>query len=298
MFGGANCMLALYALFAACKKPKGMLFKLADDDKFIGHAAGSKELTLVSYDKASRFNLEDLENQAEKKLVTDDKKEMFAQHGWWIFRKWFEMDSYEEGNKQGFNIVYSAPNVYILMRDGSCLSADSGIFRKVDCTSKEVNKFKMCKNKRCKDEDSGRMSKKINFMMCAIKHSMNSDYDLSLRSNREKSRSNMPNARSSDDSSNYQDSRARRHRQKHKHERSSEGLSSEWNENAFSNVLGLRPMRKHPRKYRKYVDSDSMASSSDDDSDSSGFQSGDCRAFHEILYNKRRSRYNRGNANC
>ncbi|KAI4291684.1 hypothetical protein PAPHI01_0958 [Pancytospora philotis] len=166
--------------FICCQERKGVYFKDVNSERFIGKASGSDELTVVEADNAIRFVLEDLENQAEKRLKTEDDKSAFSERGWWIFRKWYELNPKGEADRQGIRLVYSAPDVYILMRDDSCLSAESGIFRKEDCTNKAVNKFRMCATKKCNPTED-KLNRKLKFIQCALAHSMYQDLDRNSR---------------------------------------------------------------------------------------------------------------------
>lgn len=274
--------MLLHAVLIACHSRRGVLFKLVDDDRFIGHASGSRKLTLVPYDRSIRFVLEDHSNQAQKKLVNEDKTEMLTQHGWSIFRKTYKMDPYSRGDRNGFNIVYSAPNVYILMRDGKCLSAASGIFRKIDCTDKDVNKFRMCKNRRCREWDADHVNRNLEFIRCALSRSMMNDYDLALRSGGERY---VPHRHGDSD-----ESGDRRHRHRSGGNSSS---SSGWDGDAFSNILGLAPTGEFYQRKCPLGDQscDPLAGTG---YDNYGFGNGSCR----IAYDWLRRRYNGGNANC
>lgn len=226
-------------------RTNGILFKLVDEDKYIGRSPGSQDMSLVPYDSAIRFNIENMENQAEKKLVTLDKQGAFTENGWWLFRKSYEIDPPNDDEKQGFNIVYSGPNEYILMRDESCLSASTGLFRKVECTSKEVNKFKMCKNRRCSDKGSS-SGKDLRFIKCAIAHIITEDYDRHLMRHRRRRSHRGPGRRSplrhdryDDTDDGYGSQSDERHRNRDR------AYDSKWSDDRFFDTLrGKRQWRK------------------------------------------------------
>lgn len=172
-----NYLIVLLSLIYAKRnnEPKGVVFKLftesrtpGNDDKeqFIGHTPDSQVMTLVDYGNATRFILKDTSNVAEKKLMTPDNTFTFTEKGWWILRKSFELEKTDDEAKQGFNIVYYAPDVWVIMRNESCLTVVDGIFRKVWCTDKNVNKFKMCKDRKCRS--NGSSDPDMKFIKCAL----------------------------------------------------------------------------------------------------------------------------------
>lgn len=145
-----NLIILIFKIYA--KKRPGVLFQDIDTEKYIGQDKGSGQLKLVDYKEAIRFKLEELPSDASAKKMSDINTEnTFTETGWWIFPKNFYMKDYKKESKQGFQIVYYKQGEYILMRDGSCLSVKSGVFKKVNCERKDVNVFRMCQNRKCKD---------------------------------------------------------------------------------------------------------------------------------------------------
>ncbi|KAI5169238.1 hypothetical protein PAEPH01_0557 [Pancytospora epiphaga] len=178
-----HCLILLFLiehLASKSKEKEGVYFKTVDGEQFIGHDSGDKELKLVNFDHAVRFKLGDIEHQGEKRLETIDGKDAFTEKGPWYWPgyKWFVMDEKGAEAKQGFNIVYSAPDVWVLMRDNYCLSATSGKFRKEYCTDKNIPKFRMCKNKKCKNKGD-KLAKDIKFIKCALAMTVMPDRKLS-----------------------------------------------------------------------------------------------------------------------
>lgn len=133
-------------------RKSGVLFQDINSEKYIGREPSNGQLKLVEYKEAIRFKLEELSDISTKKMTDVKSNNIFTETGWWIFPKNFYMKDYTKDSKQGFQIVYYNPGEYILMRDGSCLSSKSGVFKKVNCKKGDVNIFKMCINRRCKDE--------------------------------------------------------------------------------------------------------------------------------------------------
>lgn len=167
-------LLLCFLCVNTAKPGTGVYFKMADEGRFIGHDHNNNELKLVDASLAVPFTLNDTDNAAEKKLMTMDRKGAFTEEGWWGLRKWFEVSTPDRGDRQGINVVYSGPGVYILMRDGSCLSEVSGLLRKVYCTQPEINKFRMCKNIKCVGGKNDRVVhdiEKIKAMLMNFVHS-------------------------------------------------------------------------------------------------------------------------------
>ncbi|KAI5151804.1 hypothetical protein ENBRE01_2399 [Enteropsectra breve] len=142
----------LVPLVFAAKEPKGTFFKLVgSENSYIGEDADTRDLKLVPFDKAIAFNFQDMEDISTKRMTDEDGKNAFTEQGWWIFRKRFNMKSADRDSKQGFSIVWYRPNEYLLVRDGDCLSAASGTFKKVSCNKTEAQIFNMCSDKYCND---------------------------------------------------------------------------------------------------------------------------------------------------
>ena len=143
---------------SAAKTP--VYFKLVNDNRFIGHDAGSSELKLVGPDAASQFQIEDTDNIVEKRLLTAGGTKAFTREGYLMFRKWYELDDPSLRDRQNIYIVYAGPKEFVLMEGGDCLSYVVDYFRRVECTAADINRFKICENKECAETRGGHMHRR------------------------------------------------------------------------------------------------------------------------------------------
>lgn len=184
-------MLTAYAKSRDRKsEEKGSVFKLVGRrDLFIGLAPGTDYLSLTSYDGAVRFIFEDTKHPGKKKIMTPDKKRAFTEAGFTFLIKWYEIKKAEEdSNRQEIYIVYAGPNEYVLMEGSDCISHDGVLFRNVDCTDKNVNRFSICEDKACNNNSS--ISKDLKFLKCAAAATMFNFYNQESRAHPKPQRGN------------------------------------------------------------------------------------------------------------
>lgn len=121
--------------------------KIADDDKFLGVVDG--KLQPVEYNDALSIKLNAMKDVSMKNLESRDGNAL-TETGFWFFPKSFSLKKNKKTSKQGFRIVYYAPEEYLLMRGDSCLGfQDGNKLKKVDCTLEKATRFRICENRLC-----------------------------------------------------------------------------------------------------------------------------------------------------
>lgn len=142
--------------------------KIADDDKFLGVVDG--KLQPVEYNDALSIKLNTMKDISVKNLESRDGNAL-TETGFWFFPKSFSMKGNKKSSKQGFRIVYYAPEEYLLMRGDNCLGfKDGNKLKKVDCTLDKATRFRICENRLC--DNYMEILKGMNCIMSMLKDNM------------------------------------------------------------------------------------------------------------------------------